>query len=100
MEKKMNSKHEFEDWIYEKLYEAIMQAIAQSKEVEDVLKSLESRGLTQKMAAFNLILCLEELTKLTKDFPKKKHSSEDLNSFNISDNFDEARWLKQAKIIF
>ena len=59
MEKKMNSKHQFEDWIYEKLYEAIMQAIAQSKEVEDVLKSLESRGLTQKMAAFNLILCLE-----------------------------------------
>ena len=100
MEKKMNSKHQFEDWIYEKLYEAIMQAIAQSNEVQVVLKDLESRGLTKKMAAINLILCLEELTKLTKDSHKKKHSTKNLNSFDVSDDFDEDRWLKQAKIIF
>ena len=94
----MNPKHQFEDWVYKKLYDAIMQAIAHSPEVRDVLKNLESRGLTRKMAAINLILCIDELAELTFSNLKKSDSTKNPDVWNASEDFDEARWLKQARI--
>ena len=94
----MNPKHQFEDWVYEKLYESIMKAISRSPEVRDVMKNLESRGLTRKMAAVNLILCMNELAELTRGPLEETGSAKNPDVWDSAENFDEARWMKQARI--
>ena len=95
----MDSNNQFDDWVYEKLYQALMKAISHSPEVRKVLEELDKFQLTQKMAAINLILCLDELSEMV-----RSSENSDLNQKSDSDtkaeDFDEVRWMKQARIKF
>ena len=95
----MNSKNQFDDWAYEKLYDAIMKAISKSTEVRKVLEELENCQLTHKTAAINLILCLDELLEMARysDLSKPKQYTD---SGGKSEDFDDVRWMKQAQIKF
>ena len=68
----MDSKNQFDDWVYEKLYDALMKAISHSPDVRKVLEELEHHQLTRKMAAINLILCLDELSNMMRSSEKPK----------------------------
>ena len=76
----------FEDKEFDLLNEAILKAIVSSPDVENVLQHFKSKDLINEMAVVNLILSLEELSRLmfpktstmsTQDieFPKEKESS-------------------------
>ena len=94
----MDPKHQLEDWIYEKFYKAVIKAITRSPEVRSIMEKIESRGLTRKMAAINLILCMDELAKLTSVPQEETSFSKNQDVLDNSEYFDEARWMKQARI--
>ena len=56
-----------QDWVYEKIYATLFQAISSSNEVKKVLVELQEKNLIQNMDVINLILSLDELSKLTGD---------------------------------
>ena len=61
----MDSNYKNQDWIYEKIYETFFQAISSSNEVRIVLKELQEKNLIQNLNVINLILSLDEISKLT-----------------------------------
>ena len=94
----MNLKHQSEDWVYEKLYKSIMKAISHSPEVQEIIEKLESHGLTKKMAAVNVIFSMDELAELARNPSKKESQTKNHEASDYSEDFDETRWMKQAKI--
>ena len=99
MEVSMVYENQFDDWIYEKLYGALIKAISKSSEVHEVLDELEKLQLKNKPAAINLILCLDELSEMihSSNTPKEEQKS---SSEEKKEGFDETRWMKQARIKF
>tara|TARA_B100000686_G_C16791580_1_gene979094 strand:- start:2392 stop:2679 length:288 start_codon:yes stop_codon:yes gene_type:complete len=93
----MNQEYQLEDWIYENFYKAVIRAITRSPEVRGIMEKIESRGLTRNMAAINLIICMDELAKLTHETQTEINSSKNQDTLDTS-YFDEARWMKQARI--
>lgn len=126
----MDPKDKSQGWVYEKLYEAIMNAIVSSDEVKQVLKDFQSKDLISDMAVLNLILSLEELSDLiasdsTPDngMESGKHGLRPPPSENFratdglaqpseldhsekepgepeQETFDQDTWLKKARIKF
>ena len=62
----------FEDREFDLLNEAILKAIVSSPDVENVLQDFKSKDLINEMAVVNLILSLEELSRLMFPEPPKK----------------------------
>ncbi|MEC7641303.1 MAG: hypothetical protein VYC17_04020 [Nitrospinota bacterium] len=101
----MNPHEESDNYVYEKLYEAIMGSITSSSEVKKILQNLQIEGRIDSMAVMNIILSLEELSGLIQSRfthengesaqPTRKDQGE-----SIADNFDEAKWLKKVGIRF
>ena len=94
----MDLKYEFEDSDYESLYQAIMKAISKSPEVRSLATSLASQDPTEDMATINLILCIDELAKLTGKSQKETCSTNNIDTWSTSKEFEELGWLKQARI--
>ncbi len=65
----METNYSNQDWVYEKIYSTLFQAISSSEEVKTVLGELQEKNLIQNLDVINLILSLDELSKLTGDFP-------------------------------
>ena len=63
----MKITYETQDWVYEKIYSTLWEAISTSKEVKNVLVELKDKNLIQDMDVINLILSFDELNKITED---------------------------------
>ncbi len=63
----METNYTTQDWVYEKVYSTLFQAISSSSEVKKVLMELQEKNLIQDMDVINLILSFDELSKLTED---------------------------------
>lgn len=63
----MEINHANQDWVYEKIYSTLFQAISSSDEVKTVLAELQKKNLIQNLDVINLILSLDELSQLTGD---------------------------------
>ena len=98
----MDIKEQFEDRIFEKLYESIMKAITESADVRRVLQNLKSLNITREMTTVNLILCIDELMQMAIEKQTKCASESEIGPNRLPDqvDFDEIRWLKQARIKF
>jgi hypothetical protein len=70
----------FEDKEFDLLNEAILKAIVSSPDVENVLQHFKSKDLINEMAVVNLILSLEELSRLM--FPKTSTMSTQDNKYS------------------
>ncbi len=65
----METNHTNQDWVYEKIYSTLFQAISSSDEVKAVLGELHEKNLIQNLDVINLILSLDEISKLTENLP-------------------------------
>ena len=63
----MEARCDTKDWVYEKIYSTLFQAISSSNEVKTVLGELQEKNLIQNLDVINLILSLDELSQLTGD---------------------------------
>ena len=63
----MEARCDTKDWVYEKIYSTLFQAISSSDEVKTVLGELQEKNLIQNLDVINLILSLDELSQLTGD---------------------------------
>ena len=63
----MEASNTNQDWVYEKIYSTLFQAISSSNEVKTVLGELQEKNLIQNLDVINLILSLDELSQLTGD---------------------------------
>ena len=63
----MNTNYQNQDLVYEKIYSALFKAISSSDEVKTVLRELHEKKLIQNLDVINLILSLDELSKLKED---------------------------------
>jgi hypothetical protein len=63
----MEARCDTKDWVYEKIYSTLFQAISSSDEVKTVLGELQKKNLIQNLDVINLILSLDELSQLTGD---------------------------------
>ena len=118
------------DQEYEKLNDAILQAIVRSKEVQDILEQFKSRGQMNDKSVLNLFLSLDELYQMiNEDSPPSnqnyklepgKQAKEDKTvprDLNIVDgksltsnevlfeehyqgNFSETDWMKKVGVRF
>lgn len=68
----METNHTNQDWVYEKIYSTLFQAISSSNEVKTVLVELQEKNLIQNLDVINLILSLDELSQLTGDLSAHK----------------------------
>ena len=101
----MHPHEESDNYVYEKLYEAIMKSITSSQEVKEILQNLKSEGRIDSMAVMNMILSLEELSglihsgSLPNDRESEGSSSKKLEE-SREEKFDDAQWLKKVGIRF
>ena len=68
----MDSLFESQDWLYKRLYDAVMEAVVSSESVKQILLDLQSKNMIDSMAVVNLILSLEELADLA--YSKSHHN--------------------------
>jgi hypothetical protein len=118
------------DQEYEKLNDAILQAIVRSKEVQDILEQFKSRGQMNDKSVLNLFLSLDELYQMInedsppsiqdyklepgkqtngeKSAPKDKNivdgkpltSNEVLFEEHYQGHFSETDWMKKVGVRF
>ena len=74
----MEANYANQDWVYEKIYSTLFQAISSSDEVKTVLGELQEKNLIQNLDVINLILSLDELSQLTNDLA----TSQEVSSLN------------------
>jgi len=74
----METNYANQDWVYEKIYSTLFQAISSSDEVKTVLGELQEKNLIQDLDVINLILSLDELSQLTGDLA----TSQEVSSLN------------------
>ena len=96
---------ESDNYVYEKLYGAVMKSITSSQEVKKILQDLQAKGGMDKMAVMNVILSLEELSALMQPNSNlEKQKAPDLTSeelkLSYKGDFDETQWLKKVGIRF
>jgi|TARA_B110000438_G_C15670356_1_gene587916 hypothetical protein len=63
----MEATYSTQDWVYEKIYATLFEAISNSDEVKKVLGELQEKNLIQNIDVINLILSLDELSQLSGD---------------------------------
>jgi hypothetical protein len=63
----METRCETKDWVYEKIYSTLFQAISSSDEVKTVIGELQEKNLIQNLDVINLILSLDEISQITED---------------------------------
>ena len=63
----MEARCDTKDWVYEKIYSTLFQAISSSDEVKTVLGELQEKNLIQNLDVINLILSLDEISQMTED---------------------------------
>jgi hypothetical protein len=64
----MEANYTNQDWVYEKIYSTLLQAISSSDEVKTVLRELQEKNLIQNLDVINLILSLDEISQIAEDF--------------------------------
>jgi hypothetical protein len=63
----MEARCDTKDWVYEKIYSTLFQAISSSDEVKTVLGELQEKNLIQNLDVINLILSLDEISQISED---------------------------------
>ena len=101
----MNRYEELDNYVYEKLYDAIIKSITSSQKVKEILKDIQAEGKIHSMAVMNVILSLEELSDLIQpsstlnDYESKDYKSKELKE-SCKEDFDEVQWSKRLESSF